>query len=78
MIVAKTKLKKLPSSCKDCKFKENEYNWYGSYECCVHSAICYLTEKKCPIKKKESGNTGYADRPKWCPLEEVHDDCIKD
>lgn len=78
MIIAKTKLKKLPSSCKDCKFKMIDYKWHGPYECCVNSSTCFFTGKTCPMEKKESGNTGYADRPKWCPLEEVQDDCIKD
>lgn len=60
MIVTKTKMKKIPKTCKTCPFKRYAFG------CCY----CLFTGLNCPTEKKESGNVGYG-MPDWCPLMEI-------
>lgn len=62
MIVAKTKMVRIPDTCKKCPFKEVVGNNCKSY--------CTLTGHICPTEKKESGNIGYG-MPTWCPLMDI-------
>lgn len=61
MIVAKTRMKKIPATCNKCCFS------------CIdrgEGRYCTITYMVCPIEKKESGNYGYS-KPDWCPLVEL-------
>lgn len=62
MIVAKTKMKKIPDSCNKCGLKT--YSFEGTR--------CFITGKVCPMEKSEHGNWRYT-HPNWCPLIEVKD-----
>lgn len=61
MIVAKTKMKKIPESCKDCAFSKYMYD----YRICA-----FESGRICPMVRTKNGNKKYI-RPKWCPLMEV-------
>lgn len=65
MIVAKTNMKKIPATCKDCKFKTTYFQGYLSC-----GATCDLTGRECHTEKKPSGNVGYG-MPSWCPLMDI-------
>lgn len=60
MIVAKTKMKKIPKACNKCAL--SSYDYFDRH--------CFITGKQCPREIKPSGNIGYK-RPEWCPLREV-------
>lgn len=62
MIYAKTKMRKIPKSCKDCAYAKGI--WGGEKS-------CRLVEHKCPWVQTEHGNWKYS-KPKWCPLVEVN------
>ena len=62
MIVAKTKMKKIPKACNKCSLSVIRY----------FDRSCVVTNKVCPQEYKPSGNIGYK-RPEWCPLREVKD-----
>lgn len=64
MIVAKTKMKRIPETCKKCSMAENEY---GAWGVACAPKRCLLTGRDCPQEKKLSGNVGYG-KPDWCPL----------
>lgn len=63
MIYAKTSMKKLPNTCKNCVMtiwvKDDITRKYNKY--------CSIVGKICPMEKKQSGNYGYT-KPNWCPL----------
>lgn len=62
MIYAKTKMKKIPKTCKDCAISIVQFvTPINSYR------ICSINSKNCPMEKKQSGNYGYT-KPNWCPL----------
>lgn len=63
MIVAKTKMRKIPTSCKKCNLSFQ--NWAGE-------RTCFVTKKDCPIEEAPSGNWRYG-KPTWCPLVEMED-----
>lgn len=64
MIVAKTKMKKIPESCNKCSLSIVEsYSWTESYR------FCPITKKECPMVRSEHKNMKYT-RPDWCPLME--------
>lgn len=67
MIVAKTKMKKIPESCKECSVSRVEYYTFVDTQ-----RFCGITKNECPKKRSENGNLKYI-RPKWCPLVEVKD-----
>lgn len=58
MIVAKTKLRKLPENCGKCPL--SRMNWTGERECGINRRLC-------PEERKSSGRYGYY-KPSWCPL----------
>lgn len=62
MIYVKTKLKKMPKTCKECVFSAN-YSYYPTY----FSRTCVVSKQKCPTEKSQYGNTRYT-KPVWCPL----------
>lgn len=67
MIVAKTKMVRIPETCKKCSMAEGEFincESPGIYKRCT------LTGILCPKEKKESGNIGYG-MPTWCPLMDI-------
>ena len=63
MIVAKTRLKRIPKTCGQCSFTCE--NWGGD-------KFCRITKKDCPLEIKPSGNVAYG-KPSWCPLVDVKD-----
>lgn len=63
MIVAKTRMRKIPKSCKECGFSFND--WSGE-------RVCMVKKKDCPIEYMESGQWRYG-KPAWCPLVEMED-----
>jgi hypothetical protein len=63
MIIAETKLKRIPDNCAKCKLSYLE----GQYS---YNRICSITNKVLEMQKVESGNKAYV-RPSWCPLKEV-------
>ena len=66
MIVSKTKLKKIPETCKGCKFSEVVDNLYGLNS----GRVCSITGILCPIEKSPHGNAKYG-KSKYCPLVEI-------
>lgn len=64
MIVAKTKMKRIPDTCKKCGFSNfyPEMRYEGKY--------CKITGYDCPMETKPSGNVGYG-KPNWCPLMDI-------
>lgn len=65
MIVAKTRMKKIPKTCKDCPLSIVQFDWGN-----LSHRICGINSKDCPQEKKPSGNYGYG-KPCWCPLVEI-------
>lgn len=63
MIIVKTKMKKMPKTCKECRIS------YIGWE---EVRFCGINGKTCPMEQKPSGNWGYS-KPSWCPLVEVSD-----
>lgn len=62
------KIKKIPMSCKDCKYKTGGLDLILTDSWCDDDAIiCTLTNKRLPLK---FGNISYyrKHRPKYCPL----------
>lgn len=59
MIVAKTMLKKMPETCKQCIFR-TQYRGFGEDICGIDGALC-------PWEKKPNGMFGLG-KPEWCPL----------
>lgn len=65
MIYAKTKMRRIPKTCKDCSLSYFYHeSVLESYRACSITSIC------CPWEKQKSGNYGYG-KPKWCPLVEM-------
>lgn len=71
MIVAKTKMKKIPMSCKECPIARVEYYTYVETQ-----RFCGMTKKQCPKERTEAGNLKYI-LPKWCPLIEVKNEKLE-
>ena len=61
VIVAKTRMRKLPKSCKDCNLSFQ--NWVGERTCAVK-------KKDCQIEHTQNGQWKYG-KPIWCPLMEM-------
>lgn len=57
MIVAKTRMRKIPKTCKDCGFGKHDFGG---------DRICVVTGKDCPMDLYK-GNWKYG-KPAWCPL----------
>lgn len=65
MIVAKTRMKKIPKSCNKCALSMTERHSY------IESIrVCEINKKECPMKYSEHKNLKYI-RPDWCPLIEM-------
>ena len=60
MIMAKTRLRKMPENCGKCALSRQ--NWTGERECAINRRLC-------PEERKSSGRFGYY-KPSWCPLVE--------
>lgn len=67
MIYVKTRLKKMPKTCKNCPFARDIPNsdWRNGRQC-----QCIVTMQGCPWEKSPNGNWRYG-KPVWCPLMEV-------
>lgn len=65
MIVAKTKMVRIPETCKKCSLSEVRH--YGFLDT---DRYCGITKRMCPTVKKQSGNIGYG-MPTWCPLMDI-------
>lgn len=61
MIVAKTRMRRIPKTCKECKLSR-----YDAFD----DRICGITGKDCPYEIKPSGSVGFG-KPGWCPLVEL-------
>jgi hypothetical protein len=57
-IVAKTRMKGIPKTCKVCSI---------SYIDPWGERCCGINKRDCPVEVKPSGNVGYG-KPSWCPL----------
>lgn len=66
MIVAKTKMKAMPSTCKECKLSYIE-RW-GELRKPI--LLCRVFMRVCPLKNRRKQNPIYK-IPSWCPLIEV-------
>lgn len=64
MIVAKTKMKRIPDTCKRCSA-----SYLDEYDC-YEGRVCNLTGYICPVETTPSGNIRYV-KPDWCPLMEI-------
>lgn len=62
MIVAKTKMVRIPETCKKCSARRIDNQFNVSY--------CNFTGKECPLEDKRNGNIGYG-MPTWCPLMDI-------
>lgn len=62
MIVAKTKMKKIPESCNKCAL-----SYIG-----MNGRFCKIEKAMCPMERSEHKNLKYT-RPDWCPLQEVEE-----
>lgn len=60
MIVAKTKMRKIPKTCKDCKVSMHEFGG---------DRVCVIARRDCPMELS-NGNWRYG-KPTWCPLVEL-------
>lgn len=69
MIIAETRLKKIPEKCTKCKFGENAYYQDGMYQQ-VYERRCCITGLEIPyVFNKEKRNWEYT-KPTYCPLKE--------
>lgn len=70
MIVAKTKLKRIPEKCTDCKYSfcAKESGWWRHCSL-VHDSDGFPKEIPKPFVP-ERKNYVYV-RPEWCPLKEM-------
>lgn len=66
MIVATTKMEKMPKSCKKCSLRETR-----TFECGIVEGVCGAKHRICQKEKKPSGNVGYG-MPDWCPLMDIY------
>lgn len=57
-IYAKTRMKTIPKTCKDCALSFIDYSGVR---------VCPILKKECPWEPKPSGNIGYG-KPTGCPL----------
>lgn len=65
MIVAKTKMKKIPDNCKKCSFSVVKH--FGYFDTL---RICSVRRKECPMERSQHKNMKYM-KPTWCPLVEI-------
>ena len=65
MIIAKTKMRKIPSDCGKCGislvFHFNR----------VDGRICPIMRRECPMEKSAKNGCMKYTKPDWCPLEEA-------
>ena len=61
MIVAKTRLKRIPKTCKECAL---------SYVPGFDDRVCIIKKMACPKEVRLTGNLAYC-KPGWCPLMEL-------
>lgn len=71
MIVAVTKLKRIPEKCTKCVFSQVDY--WSYYPRVNIGRQCTLTHRALPMDKSPKGNMQYI-KPYWCPLKEVSQD----
>lgn len=64
MIVAKTRMRKIPKTCKGCALSFCQFDGRDSYR------VCAIMLRDCPMEDKGRGNYGYT-KPDWCPLVEI-------
>lgn len=71
MIYIKTQLRKMPESCKECRFSKvidtKEYDDWRRYK-----RVCEINGRKCVKVKAKNGNKKFI-RSKWCPLIEINE-----
>lgn len=65
IIVAKTRLRKLPKTCKECSVARSD-SWTGD-------RFCGASNRICPMEVTPSGRVAYC-KPSWCPLVEIDKD----
>jgi len=62
VIAAKTRMRKIPKTCKDCSLSRRDY-WNDERMCVINGMLC-------PLEVTESGKIAYC-KPSWCPLVEI-------
>ena len=60
MIVAKTRMRKIPKTCKECTLSRHDFGG---------DRVCSVTRMDCPMEL-HMGNWRYG-KPGWCPLKEL-------
>ena len=63
MIVAKTRMKRIPKTCKDCSVLFID-GW--------GERVCGINKRECPVEFTGHGRLAYA-KPGWCPLVDLKD-----
>lgn len=67
MIIIKTKMKKIPDTCKKCPYSCVHHEYYDA----TGTRYCVINGKALPMEYvKEKRNWCYI-KPDWCPLEEI-------
>ena len=61
MIIAKTRLRKIPENCGKCSL---------AFENFADDRFCIITKKDCPCFISHSGKIKFK-KASWCPLKEV-------
>lgn len=64
MIIIKTNLKKIPSSCKKCSYS----SFFPGYK----RKICLIKFKECEMERASNRCLQYV-KPKWCPIIEMEE-----
>ena len=65
MIIAKTKMRKIPESCGKCGISM-VFRFNG-----VDRRICPVMRRDCPMEKCAQNGCMKYTKPAWCPLEEA-------
>ena len=64
MIIAKTRMRTIPQTCKTCSI--SYFDGWGE-------KCCGINHKECPFEVTAGGRIAYG-KPHWCPLVEVKED----
>lgn len=62
VIVAKTRMRKMPKTCKTCSIARRD--WWAE------ELYCGANNRVCPMDNTANGRLAYV-KPSWCPLVEI-------
>lgn len=69
MIVIKTRMKRIPDTCKRCIYKASLGTWGNVDRCCTALGDNRVLPDL--VYDKNRNNYCYPSRPNWCPLTEI-------